>query len=158
MAWSNPGQPNLTDFLTFCSAAGVPDADLPTDSTAPGDALNYALEVALLPAPSMGAGLAGHLPPYVSACYNLAFHHLLKWTPDVANETFFADARKTYHLNDFQSGVALASGDNSTSQTLVVPDLYRSLPLYAQDLLKTPWGREYLSYAQLYGSTIVGLS
>jgi len=73
-------------------------------------------------------------------------------------QTFFVNYRKINNLLSFQSGVVLGSGDQNTSNTLVVPELYRKLPLYAQDLLRTLWGRQYLSYAQTYGPTIVGIS
>ena len=73
-------------------------------------------------------------------------------------QTFFTNYRKEYSLLSYQSGVVLASGDQNTSQTLVVPELYRTLPLYTQDLLKTMYGRAYLAYAQTYGPTIVGFS
>lgn len=240
MAFVNPTEPNLADFLTYIIDQGVPAADLPPDSAYPDYALNYALEVALGPFGVQGSGLKGYAPPYVMAVYQLGFHHLLMWAPDqvvgalysltvtdggsgyttapavtvaapasgttatasaiiqngavsalvvvgqgsgyasapvvtinppptgtaatgtasivTTAQTFFADARVKYELNNFQSGVVLASGDQNTSQTLVVPELYKNLTMYAQDLVKTPWGRAYLQYAQLYGSTIIGLT
>lgn len=239
MAFTNPTLPNLADFLNFCLDQGVPAGNLPGWSPYPPYALNYALEVALPGAGAMGSGTKGYVPPYVMAVYQLAFHHLLQWTPDQAagslfsaditnegsgytavpavsfsaaptggtnatgtailtggavtgititqpgagytsaptvtiaagagtqataeatlttEQTFFETARKKYEMNNFQSGVVLASGDQNTSQTLVVPELYKTLPMYAQDLVKSPWGRGYLQYAQTYGPSIVGYS
>lgn len=155
--WTTPTQPNETDFRAYAEDQGVPSADLPTSSTYPGAALNYALETALN-AVKPGTSTDGYPGPYVMAVYNLAMHWLLKWTPDQSGETFFSTQRTKFRLMGFQSGVTLASGDQATSQTLVVPEFYKTLPLYAQDLLKTPYGRAYLEYAQMYGPTVIGLS
>ena len=157
MQWSNPGQPNVSDFRAYAESQGVPSADLPSSSDYPTAALNYAMETAL-DTIHTGARIQGQPGPYVMAVYYLAMHWLLKWTPDQQGQTFFEDQRNKFRLMDFQSGVVLASGDNATSQTLVVPEFYKKLPMYAQDLLKTPYGRAYIEYAQMYGPNILGIT
>ena len=154
--FTNSSQPNLTDFYTFVTNQGVPSSDLPSTSEYLAWALNYALEVAL-PGPQIGAGLAGYAGSYVMATYNLGLHQLLKVAQDVSGN-FFATARQTYGLTSPKVGVVMASEDQGTSQTLVVPEFFSRLTLSDLDLMKTPYGREYLSYAQMYGSTIVGYS
>lgn len=120
-------------------------------------ALNYALAVAL-PGPGNGAGLAGMAGMYVLAVYNLGVHQLLKIGQDLPNQTFFAQMRQTYRLTSLVPGPVMASGDQATSETLVVPEFFKNLTLSELDLLKTPYGREYMGYAQMYGPTIVGVS
>lgn len=156
MAFINPSQPNLTDFYTFVTNQGVPSSDLPSTSEYLAWALNYAIEVAL-PGPQIGAGLAGYAGSYVMATYNLGLHQLLKVAQDVSGN-FFATVRQTYGLTSPKVGVVMASEDQGTSQTLVVPEFFSRLTLSDLDLMKTPYGREYLGYAQMYGSTIVDFS
>lgn len=120
-------------------------------------ALNYSIQVAL-PGPQIGAGLPGMAGRYVIAVYNLAMHQLLKIAQDQNGILFFQQARATYKLNSLVPGPVLASSDQSTSETLLLPDFFKGLTLQQLDLLKTPYGRDYLGYAQDYGPTIVGVS
>ena len=120
-------------------------------------ALNYALQVAL-PGPGIGGGLAGFAGQYVIAVYNLGMHQLLKIGQDGTNQTFFAQIRTQFKLTSLVPGPVLASGDQATSETLLLPDFFKGLTLSQLDLLKTPYGRDYLGYAQDYGPTIVGVS
>lgn len=119
-------------------------------------ALNYALQVAI--SGSGIGGLPGFAGQYVMAVYNLGVHQLLVIAQDLPNQDFFTQARITYNLNSLVPGPVLASGDQATSETLLVPDFFKNLTLSELDLIKTPFGRRYLSYSQMYGSTIVGVS
>lgn len=118
-------------------------------------ALNYALSVALCGPGSSISGLAGM---YVMGVYNLAMHQLLKIAQDLTNQTFFAQIRQTYRLTSLVPGPVMASGDQATSETLVIPEFFKNLTLSELDLLKTPYGRDYLGYAQMYGPSIVGVT
>ncbi len=118
--------------------------------------LNYALQVAIT-GPGIGS-LPGFAGQYVMAVYNLGLHHLLAIGQDQANQTYFASKRQAYNLNSLVAGPVLASGDQATSETLVVPEFFKNLTLSELDLIKTPFGRAYLGYAQMYGPTIVGVS
>ncbi len=151
MAWTNPNAPNLTDFTTFVLNQGVPTADLPSGDEYLTYAFNWAINLCLT-VPSMPAQI------YILAVYNLGTHRLIRIAPDQTGQTWFTDARQQYGLLVLKPGVVLASGDQGTSQTLVVPEWYQHLPLQAQDLLKTPWGREYIDYAQMAGTYVVGVS
>lgn len=119
-------------------------------------ALNYALEVAI-PGPQLGPGMTGFAGSYVMSVYNLGLHQLLKIAPD-SQTMFFSNARQQYGLTSLRPGVVMASEDQGTSQSLVVPEFFHGLTLSDLDLIKTPYGREYLGYAQMYGANIVGCS
>ena len=73
-------------------------------------------------------------------------------------QTYIADSRKTYGLLAFTAGPVISSSDEGTSQTLVEPEWMKTLTISAGNLLKTPWGADYLSYTQQYGPNIVGFS
>ena len=154
----NPTTPNLADFLTFVQDQGFTAAYLTADSAYLGYSLNYALAVALTAPSDLGAGIPGYATPYVMACYNLGIHQLVKIAPDQTGQTTFSDARAKYNLLQFQAGPVIASSDQATSQTLAEPEFLKGLTISALDLLKTPWGRFYLDYAQQYGSTVVGVT
>lgn len=151
MAFTNPSTPNLTDFTTYATNQGVV-ASYTTPSSEYFDwAFNRALNQALY-APTIVA------IEYVLAVYNLGVDRFIRLAMDDGQGTFYQDQRKTFNILDFRPGVVMASGDNSTSQTLVVPEYYRELPMWAQQLLKTPWGRDYIAYAQMYGPYVIGVS
>lgn len=75
-----------------------------------------------------------------------------------ATETYFATIRRQFKLASTVPGVIASTSDLSTSVSLDNPDFMKGLTLENLQLLKTPWGRAYLSIAQKYGPTIWGLS
>lgn len=152
MSFADPTQPNLADFTTFVYSQGVPLDDLPSNSQYLQWAFTVALDTAL-PAPCNLPGII-----YVLAVYNMAMHRLLKIAQDIPPSTFFTDQRSTFKLMAFVSGVIQSSTDNGTGNSLVVPDFFKTLTMQDMDLLKTPWGREYLAYAQQYGPNVVGVT
>lgn len=160
MTFINPSAPNLADFTTFVYAQGVASANLPPSSDYLIWALNYGGFVALIPPPGMPTVMIvpDHAPPYVMAVYNVGMHQLLKIAQDISPSTYFSDLRKTYNFLSFIAGPIIASSDQSTGETLLAADWMKSMTLSALDLLKTPWGRDYLAYAQAYGPNIVGIS
>lgn len=143
--------PDLADFTSYCQAQGIVAAyTLTTDPTFAA-AYDWAIDDALT-CPNMPGTL------YTFAVYNFGADRFIRIAQDNGLGTFYADQRSTYNVFDFRPGVVMASGQGPTSQTLVVPEWYRELPLSGQELLKTPWGRQYLSYAQMYGPNVVGVS
>ncbi|GGA00433.1 hypothetical protein [Dyella caseinilytica] len=74
------------------------------------------------------------------------------------NMLFFASARKAFELNQLVAGPVQSTGDQGTDTTLAVADFWKTLTLEDLDLIKTKWGRAYLSYAQKAGPTVVGIS
>ena len=151
MAFVNPFTPNQADFITFCQGQGVTALILPVNSDYYTWAFDYALDVTNT-VPQMPQGL------YVIAVYNLGLHHLLTIAQDQAGETFFTSARTQFSLMSFVVGGVASSSDEATSQTLVVPEFMKNLTYSDIDVQKTPWGRQYLGYAQSYGPTVVDVS
>jgi hypothetical protein len=152
MAFVNPTTPNLADFTTFVYEQGVPQVDLPSNSVYLTWALTYAENIALIPPGDMPSII------YVLAVYNLGMHHLLMIAQDVSGQTFFQAQRTAFMLLSFVAGPVSASGDQGTNQTLLVADWMKNMTLSSLDLLKTPWGRSYIQYAQSYGPNIIGVS
>lgn len=64
----------------------------------------------------------------------------------------FETLRANWHINNFVGGVIASSADESTSESLAVPDALKQATLNDLGLLKTSYGRWYLSYAQKFGS------
>lgn len=149
--FADPSTPNLADFTVFVYNQGIPEADLPLDSLWLQWAFNYAVDVTMT-VPQMPSIL------YVLATYNCGTHHLLQIAQDETGQDYFTTARQTYGLLNFTAGPVKSSADQGTSQSLVVPAWMNSMTLSADNLLKTPWGREYLSYTQMYGPTVVGFT
>lgn len=71
---------------------------------------------------------------------------------------YFAGLRASYGINVPSVGVVTASSDEATSITLTNPEQLRLLTLKDLRMLKTPFGREYLEFAQSYGQSLFGLS
>jgi hypothetical protein len=78
--------------------------------------------------------------------------------PGMYNLSFFSGLRSQFNLMGFTAGPIISSNDNGTGDTLLAPDFLKGLTMSGLDLLKTPYGREYLAYSQQYGSNIVGVS
>ena len=89
---------------------------------------------------------------YELAVYNLAGDNLLNFAPDQPGSNFFSTVRSDVNLTGFVAGVVAASGDESTNQTLEVPEAMKNLTFSDLQNLKTPYGRQYLAFAQMYGA------
>lgn len=72
--------------------------------------------------------------------------------------TFFANARLKFKMGEFAPGVVASSSDVSTSVGLDNPDFMKGLTIEDLQLMKTIYGRTYLSIAQKYGPNVWGLS
>jgi hypothetical protein len=154
MSYVSPQSPNIADFTTFAIGEGVPSGDLPTTGIQWAQwALNMALDQTL--GDEMGSVSSAYPQAYVLAVYNCAMHNLVKIGQDVSPLTYFTDTREAFKLSSFLGGVVLASGDETTSQTLAVPESLKQMTLRDLDYVKTPWGRQYLEFSQMYGPNVV---
>ncbi len=156
MSFVTPTTPNLTDFLTFAQAQGVPSGDVPTA----GDNVfqpQWALDDALDRVIGQNMLASEATMRYVLAVYNLALHIWITQGDDLTGETFFTDTRTAMNLLSFLGGVILASGDGPTSQTIAVPEQLKGISIDDLELIKTPWGRRYMGYKQMYGRNVVVL-
>lgn len=71
---------------------------------------------------------------------------------------FFSTLRTKYNLLAFSAGPISGSGDQGTYENTLNPEFFKYLTFSDLNLMLTPWGRNYLSYAQCFGPTVVGLS
>ena len=136
---------------------GVPTVALPDDSPN----ITYAFDVAM----NIVNPLFGQVPSqpgswtvYEQAVYNLGGDRLVYFAPDQAGQTYFTTLRQQYSINNqagtpiFTPGVVSSASDVSTSSTILNPEFMQTLTLLDLQNLQTPWGRQYLALAQLYGS------
>lgn len=147
MNWTNPTAPNLADFTSFVqNGMSIPTTALPADSPW----LQYALDQAI--ALTLNVPCVSGLE-YTLAVYNCGGHVLLTIAPDQTGQTYFATARSAqgFNLIGAEVGVLAGSSDQSTSQTIAVPDSLRQLSFGDLQFLKTPWGRAWLAYGQDFG-------
>lgn len=150
----SPNTPNLADFLTFLSnSVQIPAPALPSNSPWPGYALDQAIALTLNPPCAPGI-------LYTLAVYNCATHLLFAITPDESGQTFFANARSAQGFNLIAPAVGIvnSTSDNGSSTSLTPPKWADGLTVAQLGLMATPWGREYLAWAQSYGPSVVGLT
>jgi hypothetical protein len=141
--WQTQNTPNVTDLYTFLTTiAQVPSSALPANSPYLPWALSYAEEQTLLVLYAIGQDY------YCFAVYLLATSFLINWCPDQSGQTYFTDLRDTWNLTGFVGGTVQSSADESTSESLLAPDFLKGLTLGQLQLLKDPFGRQYLSMLQ----------
>lgn len=146
------GQVSLIGYQSFLySIAGIPSYQLPPQSGVIAITLAVAQEIV---ADILGSA-SGVM--YAFAVYNLAADRLVNYAPDQESQTFFADMRKKYLINNPAVGVVSASSDQGSSTSLLNPEQMKNMTLMDLQTLKTPWGREYMGIAQSIG-TLWGLS
>lgn len=156
--------PTLAGFLVFIrSVMGINTTVLPDNSAA----ITYAYNVALMTVnPQLGLGLCPTPPGlwniYAIAVYNLAGDLLINYAPDQEGQTYFATLRGPppagYGIYNFVAGVIESAHDETTGDSVAVPDSLKALTLSDLQRLKTPWGRRYLEIAQDFGPNLWGLS
>lgn len=95
---------------------------------------------------------------YSFAVYNLATDRLVNWAPDITGQTYFKDLRRDMKIERPALGVASSGSDQGTSGTVLNPEFMKQLTLADLQVLRTPWGREYIGIAQSWGSTLWGVS
>ena len=147
-------QPTLAGFIAWArTAIGVPTGALADISPFWGYAYNVSVAIVSLQLSMVDAtGLI-----YMLAVYNLAGDNLINWAPDTAPSTYFTDLRKSFDCNAFTPGVVSEAHDETTGQSMEVITALKDLTLGQLQNLKTPYGRQYLSFAQSLGG-IWGLS
>ena len=130
---------------------GISSAYVPDNSSSLIDSYAAALEMVNLSLNEAAPAI------YILAVYALAGDYLINWCPDQPNQTYMADLRASFHCTQFVPGVVNSSSDEGTSTSLTVPKALETLTLGDLQNLKTPYGRQYLIFAQQYG-TLWGLS
>jgi hypothetical protein len=145
--------PTLSGYLLFIRGLmGISSTYLPDASADITTSYNLALEIVNL-------NMAGISSTVYTACvYNLAGDILINIAVDQTGQTFFADLRTRFGINSFTPGVVSESHDGTSGQSLLNPDFMGSLTLSNLQNLKTPYGRQYLAYAQSLGPVAWGVS
>ena len=133
-------------FITFLRNAGFTTTVLPDASIDIDSALALSLEIVYHQIQEVSQLL------YDQAVYNLSTSYLIEYATDQTGQTFFADKRKEFKINSFTQGLVQSSGDEGTNASLTVPDWANKLTFADLQMLKTPWGKMYLSIAQRTGS------
>lgn len=142
--------PNATDFNTMLTTEiGLTSPTLTAAAVQVTAALAYAVNWAYLQLNCVNN------PIYLRAVYCLASDRLINIGQDPGG--VFAGLRSQFTVTSFVAGVISASADENTSQSIDVPGSLEQLTVADLQNLKTPWGREYLGYAQ-QGAPIWGLT
>jgi len=135
--------PTLAGYITFIrSNMGVTSEQLPDDSPDIPLTYNAALDW-------VNTDILHYAPRMYDLCvYNLAASFLVNWS----GADVFVKYRESFNLNNLYAGVISASSDESTSQTRLIPDFFKNLSLADLQMLRDPYGRQYLMIAQQFGS------
>lgn len=150
-AFTNPRTPNVTDYTAFLRESGISEADLPDDSFWISTTLDIGKATANLL-------IALAAPYYVLAVYNFGADRLLNFATDQPDRVYFATQRKNLGLLSYAAGVVGSSSGDGASQSLEVIEAAKAFTVTDVQLMKTPFGRNYIGIAQTYGPTIWGLT
>ena len=147
-----PTQATEAGYLLFIrQIMGISIAVLPDASPY----IDYSFQVSLA---TVSLDLAIVVPGiYPLAVYNLAGDRLLNYAQDQPDSTYFKDLRQQLNLTSFVPGVIQSSSDVTTSQSFAVAQALNKLTLGDLQNLKTPYGLQYLAFAENLG-TLWGLS
>lgn len=144
--------PTLPGFIAFIRGnMGIEPVNLPDNAPVIPMAFAVALEIV-----NQQLAQASSLI-YELAVYNLGGDNVINFAADAPGKTYFAKLRKSFGIASFVGGVISSSADETTSQTIATPDALKKLTLADLQNMKTPWGRQYLAFAQRVG-TLWGLT
>jgi hypothetical protein len=144
--------PTLAGFVAWSQAVmGLNSVVIsPTDQ-----GYAYAFQIALDIVPKDFSNTVPDI--YTLTVYNWGGSQLIQWQQDYTGQTFFADARKAYGINNFVAGVISSASDVSTSETLTIGKGLQNLQLLDLQAIKDPYGRQALAFMQTIG-TLWGLT
>jgi hypothetical protein len=146
----SPGGPTYEGFVAWVEAVmGIPTGEMPAPETlqiAYDEALNLAyLGLASIPSQSTSMSI------YAMAVYNLGGHILVEIAQDAQNHTFWANLRKEFQINSMLPGFLTSAYDQGTGEGMTIITWLQGLTLWGLQLMKTPWGRQYLMFAGQWG-------
>lgn len=93
---------------------------------------------------------------YVLAVYNYAADRLFNFAPDVTGSTYFATQRTAWNLLVPTTGMVSSAGDEGTSTSILNIEAMKMFTMQDLQMFKTPYGRQYMAFAQTYGPVIWG--
>ena len=157
--FTTPTKPNIADYLMFLrQGVGIGPAFLPDDSLWVQTSFDIAMGTVNLALMALPGSSPTAVPIYVLAVYNLAADRLLNFALDEPGQCYFRDLRSSLGLNAFMPGFVTASADQGTSQTLALIESVKNFTVTDLQMMKTPYGRMYIDFAQNYGPYIWGLT
>lgn len=145
--------PTLAGFLAWVYATmGVPTSVINITTPALTYAFNFSVAIVNIDFQAIPVG-----PPpstdtlYEFMVYLLGGSNLINWAQDTAPSTYWTDLRAALKINSFIPGWVSSSADQGTSEAMTVPEFFKNLTLSDLQLMKDPYGRQYLAFAQKYG-------
>jgi hypothetical protein len=144
--------PTLAGFVTFCrTVAGINSTVMPDND--PGFDRAFTLAQEWIP-----CELAQISAIFFTDCtYSWGVSIILQQQLDQTGQTFFADMRAAYGVNNLVPGVITSDADESTSTTLTTGKSLSNLSLTDLQRIKDPFGRQAIAYLMDMG-TLWGLS
>lgn len=95
---------------------------------------------------------------YTLAVYNLAADRLINFAPDVPTQGYFTKLRADFRLMEVSVGPPSATSDAGTAVGILNPEHMKLFTMQDLQMLKTPYGRQYMAFAQMAGNTLYGIS
>ena len=169
-------EPNLAAYTAFLlSVCGFPQAVLNNNSALIQSTYNVAQATVLA-----DLGTIGFTDPFTGqqssmgalALYNYGAALFIVYAADPSDAQpvkgsestenpdglpFCAYVRSRYNIKGYVSGTISSASDETTSQTMVVPDAAAGFTFDDLQVAKSPYGRRYLAIAQMAGPSLYGL-
>lgn len=147
-------EPTLSGFFVFLRSGAVGFSTTVLPDTEP--VIPAAFEMALETVNQVIRQVIGYW--YTQAVYNLGADIVCNYAPDQPDQEFFSKLRGQWNILKNVSGTIQWAGDEGTQTSLVVPEAAKMFTISDLQNMKTPWGRVYLSIAQKYGPSVIGIT
>lgn len=140
--------PTLDGFTTFCRTI----AGITTDVMPDGDpGFDRAFSIAQGMVPCEMNLLDSTIFTDCTYCWGVSV--LVQFQQDQPGETFFADMRSAYGVNNLVPGVISSTADEATSTSLTVGRSLSNLSLTDLQRIKDPFGRQAIAYLMDLGTS-----
>ena len=140
--------PTLAGFVTFCrDVAGITTTVMPDDD--PGFDRGFTIAQSMIP-----LQLNCIDPVIFTDCtYCWGVSVILQFQGDQSGETYFADMRSAYGVNNLVPGVISSTADEATSTSLTVGKSLSNMSLTDLQRVKDPFGRQAIAYLMELGTS-----
>lgn len=139
--------PTLAGYIDYLrNIVGISTTYLPNNNPTIEMSYGIAIEIVNIQLADISSNI------YTLCVYNLATDNLINFAQDQPGQCYFVDLRASFKINSFVPGVITESHDESTGQSLLNPEFMKNLTMSNLQMLKTPYGRNYMGLAQSYGT------
>ena len=139
--------PTLAGYIDYLrNIVGISTTYLPNNNPTIEMSYGIAIEIVNIQLADISSNI------YTLCIYNLATDNLINFAQDQPGQCYFVDLRASFKINSFVPGVITESHDESTGQSLLNPEFMKNLTMANLQMLKTPYGRNYMGLAQSYGT------